>query len=708
MSSSSSKPGKFTKLASSLLSKTVIIASIAVSALVIGSKQLSFLEGWELSFADSLVRLQPDRGADPRLLVVVVDEEDIRTLGKWPATDSVINQLLEKLNQNKPAAIGLDIYRDLPLEPGNAELTTNLQLTDNIIAVCKSGHGDRDRGVAPPKEVPIDRLGFSDLVVDADSVVRRNLLTLTPATNSACPAEYSFSFQLALNYLAKQGINLEKTPQEYWKLGDTTFTPINNDTAEYQNVDARGYQILLNYRSPSKVAEQINLTDVLAGNFDPKLVTDRIVLIGVTASSGNDFLYTPYSKGQREDLRMPGVVVHAQAVSQILTTVLDKKPLVWAMPGWIEMPWIFVWSLLGGVIAWRLRNPLAIVGLEAAATAGLLGIGLLTFAGLGRVPLVPPALALLLTGASVASYKGYKNSSPVEQLPVATANSPSYEEDGTYLPVSETIDSNLLDGRYKVVSNIGKGGFGETYLAEDTKRPGNPYCVVKQLKPTRTDERFLEIARRFFNTEAKTLETVGRNDRIPQLLAYFEANKEFYLVQEYIKGHSLGDELTPGKKLSEPYVIALLKDVIEVLQFIHGFGVIHRDIKPGNIMRRDADGRLVLIDFGAVKQLETQIADVSESNTVAIGTSGYAPPEQLLGQPVLNSDIYALGMIGLQALLGVPSVQIPKDPVTKEVIWRDRVTVSDKLAAILDKMVAYRYQERYQSAMEVNQDLQQI
>ncbi len=706
--SSSSKPGNFTKLAASFLSGTVIVASLAVSALVIGGKQLSLLEGLELSFADSLVRLQPDKGIDPRLLVVAVDDEDIRNLGKWPATDLVINQLLDKLNQNKPAAIGLDIYRDLPINPGNAELVTNLQLTDNIIAVCKSGNGDRNRGVAPPPEVPQERLGFSDLVVDGDSIVRRNLLTLTPAPNSACPAQYSFGFQLALHYLANQGIKLEKTPQEYWKLGGTIFTPLNNDTAEYQNVDARGYQILLDYRSPSRVAEQINLTDVLKGNFDPKLVTGRIVLIGVTASSGNDFLYTPYSKGQRQDLRMPGVVVHAQAVSQILSAVLDHKSLFWVMPGWAEVPWIFVWSVVGGVIAWRIRNPLIVVGFEALAMAGLLGIGLLMFAGLSRVPLVPPALALVLTGASVASYKGFKNSSPVQQLPLESVTSSSYEEGETQLPQSETLESNLLDGRYKIVSNIGKGGFGETYLAEDTKRPGNPYCVVKQLKPTRTDEKFLQIARRFFNTEAKTLETVGRHDRIPQLLAYFEANKEFYLVQEYIKGHSLSDELTPGKKLSEPYVRALLKDVVEVLQFIHGFGVIHRDIKPGNIMRREADGRLVLIDFGAVKQLETQIADVSESNTVAIGTSGYAPPEQLLGQPVLNSDIYALGMIGIQALLGLPSVQIPKDLVTKEVIWRDRVQVSDDLAAILDKMVAYRHEERYQLAMEVGQQLQQI
>lgn len=313
--------------------------------------------------------------------------------------------------------------------------------------------------------------------------------------------------------------------------------------------------------------------------------------------------------------------------------------------------------------------------------------------GTGNSSLIP----WLLT--KVSTIIGYQN-----EVVEPKRNSP----EATLLSPTETKTDALLDERYKVVKVIGQGGFGETYLAEDTKRPGNPYCVVKQLKPTRTDEKYLQLARRFFHTEAQMLEKVGRNDRIPQLLAYFEVNREFYLVQEYIKGHSLSDELIPGKKLSEPYVVALLKDVSEVLQFIHSYGVIHRDIKPGNIMRREGDGRLVLIDFGSVKQLETQIADFFESNTVAIGTSGYAPPEQLLGKPVLNSDIYALGMIGIQALVGIPSVQIPKDPSTREVIWRDRVDVNDKLAAILDKMVAYRHEERYQSADELLQALQQL
>lgn len=705
-----SKQGDSPNRAAAILSGAVLIASLAASALVIGARQLSLLEDLELNTFDRLVRLQPDRGIDPRLLIVAIDEEDIRNLGKWPTNDQKLNQLLEKLEQNQPAAIGLDIYRDLPAEPGNAELATTLQLTDNIIAVCKSGSSDKDRGVAPPPVVPEDRLGFSDIVVDADGVVRRNLLTLTPAPNAVCPASYSFSFQLALQYLAKQKIKLQKTDREYWQLGSTVFTPIDKDTAEYQDVDARGYQILLDYRSSGKVAEQVSLTDVLQGNVDPSLIKNRIVLIGVTASSGNDFLYTPYSKGQRQDSRMPGVAVHAQAVSQIVSAALGKeRSLFWIMPGWAEVPWIFVWSLVGGILVWRSRNPLVTLASIAAASVGLFGICLVLFVQNGRVPLVPPALALLLTGASVASYKSTKSTrSPLAESPEPDpVISKNITTEPTQLPQPTNIIGRVLKGHYKVIRNLDKGGFGETYLAEDEDRPKKPYCVVKHLKPARKDEKFLEISRRFFNIEAETLEKVGRHDRIPQLLAYFEENKEFYLVQQYIKGHALSAELTPGKKLSEPYAIALLKDVSEVLQFIHDYGVIHRDIKPANIMRRESDGRLVLIDFGAVKQLETQIADIP-IDTIAIGTSGYAPPEQLSGHPELNSDIFALGMIGIQALIGLPATQIPKDPVTREVVWRDAVQVSDKLAAILDKMVAYRHEERYQSAAEVIQALQQI
>lgn len=678
----------------------ILLASIGISALVTGIQQLGALEETELNFYDQLVRLRPDQAPDPRLLVVTVTEDDISRLGKWPTDDRTLDQALEKLQQNKPRVIGLDIYRNLPVEPGNAELATRFELDDNIIAVCKVGDAD-SAGISPPPTIPENRVGFSDVVVDSSGIVRRSLLVQTPEQDSKCPARESFSLQLASHYLEKQGINLNS--QTDLQLGSTLFKRIEKDSGGYQNSDAGGYQVLLNYRSAANVAQQVTLTEVLAGSVDPNLVRDRIVLIGVTAPSINDYFLTPYSKGQQQN-RMAGVLVHAQATSQILSAVLDQRSLMWYWPGWLEIPWIFIWSLIGAGLAWRIRHPLALGLAEVAAIGGLFGICYAIFTQAGWIPLVPPAIALVASGASIIGYKAYKPIAPSITSPFTGQNTISTT--GTYIPnESPETTNSLLKGRYKIVDDIGSGGFGRTYLAEDTQRPGKPHCVVKQLQPSRNDEKFLQLARRFFNTEAETLEKVGRHDQIPQLLAHFEQDKEFYLVQEFIKGQSLDEELSPGKRLGESQVVDMIKDALGILNFIHSQGVIHRDIKPANIIRRQQDGRLVLIDFGAVKQLQTQILG-QESNTVAIGTSGFAPPEQMLGQPVFSSDIYALGIIAIQAITGTPP-QLLK-PLTHEIVWPNYAQVSDRCAAILDKMVRYHVSERYSSAAEVLQDIQHL
>ncbi|MFE1743880.1 CHASE2 domain-containing protein [Coleofasciculus sp. H7-2] len=262
-----------------------------------------------------------------------------------------------------------------------------------------------------------------------------------------------------------------------------------------------------------------------------------------------------------------------------------------------------------------------------------------------------------------------------------------------------------LGGRYKVVKVLGAGGFSQTYIAEDTQRPGNPRCVVKHLKPARQDPAFLQVARRMFKTEAKTLEKLGHHQQIPHLLAYFEEDQQFYLVQEFIEGSPLSDELHQGTRLSESEIIQFLQDVLGILEFVHTYQVIHRDIKPSNLIRRRQDGKLVLIDFGAVKEIRTQLASGTEetSITVGIGTQGYVPSEQLAGKPKYSSDIYALGITAIQLLTGLRPNQLPEDPETSEIIWRDKVKVSDRLTAILDKMVRYHFRDRYQSATEVSQ-----
>ncbi|WAL59983.1 serine/threonine-protein kinase [Thermocoleostomius sinensis] len=268
---------------------------------------------------------------------------------------------------------------------------------------------------------------------------------------------------------------------------------------------------------------------------------------------------------------------------------------------------------------------------------------------------------------------------------------------------------STLSGRYKIVNVLGAGGMGRTYVAEDMLRPGHPKCVVKQLRPASTDPNVLEIARRLFATEAETLERLGNHDQIPRLLAYFEHDEEFYLVQEFIDGHPLSAELHQTRHWSETQVVQLLQEILAVLSFIHNQNVIHRDIKPDNIIRRSRDNRLVLIDFGAVKQVRMQqITQMGQASvTVAIGTPGYMPTEQSTGKPRPSSDIYAVGMVGIQALTGVLPTFLQEDE-DGEVIWRPLVQVSDGFAEVINKMVRHYFKHRYQTAAEALQALYQL
>ncbi|BAY97826.1 serine/threonine protein kinase [Tolypothrix tenuis PCC 7101] len=263
----------------------------------------------------------------------------------------------------------------------------------------------------------------------------------------------------------------------------------------------------------------------------------------------------------------------------------------------------------------------------------------------------------------------------------------------------------LLDHRYQVIAVLATGGFGQTYIAQDTRRPGNPICVVKHLKPASSDPKVFETAKRLFNSEAETLEILGKHDQIPRLLAYFDENQEFYLVQEFIEGNTLSEELLPDQRWGEDRVMQLLQEVLGILEFVHSQGVIHRDIKPDNIIRRASDNKLVLVDFGAVKQLRTNLVTPGgqPTATVVIGTPGYMPTEQGQGKPRPNSDIYSLGIIAIQALTGLAANALQEDPNTGEIIWQHSVSVNPQLAAVLNKMVRYHFKDRYQSAAEALQ-----
>ncbi|WP_013320327.1 serine/threonine-protein kinase [Gloeothece verrucosa] len=270
--------------------------------------------------------------------------------------------------------------------------------------------------------------------------------------------------------------------------------------------------------------------------------------------------------------------------------------------------------------------------------------------------------------------------------------------------------SDILLSRYKINRSLASGGFGDTYLAQDLALPGNPLCVVKHLKPKVLSSQALPIAKTLFEREAEYLYQLGEHSQIPRLYAHFQQEGEFYLVQEFIEGNELTQELIEGQLWSESKTIELLRSILEVLAVVHQKNVIHRDIKPSNIMRRKADGKLVLIDFGAVKEFSslTVTSGGQTSLTVAIGTPGYMPPEQAHGKPTLASDIYAVGMIAIQALTGVNPSLLPTEPQTGEIIWRDHARVSDQFATILNKMIHEYHRLRYQNAREALEDLNSL
>lgn len=396
-----------------------IVTSAILTVAIFVLRFLGLLQPWELQAYDQLMRWRPNEPQDQRLLVVTIGEEDFQlpeqAQRQHSISDLALLQLLRKLEALNPRAIGLDIYRDRPsvqaqtASPIAAELSNYLQRSDRFFIICKASDAEANHpGVAPPPEVPVERQGFSDMVQDPDGVLRRHLLAIESEPASPCTTPYALSAQLAFHYLAQDGVGIVYTSDGQLQVGAVLFEQLHNHRGGYHQIDTRGYQILLNYRShrsPVAIAPTVTLSEVLNGSLQEELVNDRIVLIGVTADSAGDYHATPYSANQDGYQKMAGVMVQAQMTSQIISAVKDGRSLLKIWAWWREALWIWGWAMVGAILAWRYcARSLHLLLATVISIVGLHGFCLYMLIKGFWVPLIPAVLAIVGTGGIVVTY----------------------------------------------------------------------------------------------------------------------------------------------------------------------------------------------------------------------------------------------------------------------------------------------------------------
>ena len=382
---------------------TVIAVASGLAFLALfGLRAAGALEGLELVVYDWQVRLRGPSAPPQPVVLVTISERDIQALGTWPVPDAVLARALERLSAAGARAIGVDIYRDVPVPPGRAELDAVLKAHPQIVAGMLLPHGDNPGVRPPPVLAGTDRVAFTDVVVDPDARVRRALLLMDDGKN----VFYSLPFRSALVYLAGSGIvpQADSRNPDYLRLGRTTLRPVEANDGGYVRADAAGYQILLDYRDPPDGFATISFTRLVAGEFDPALVRDHIALVGVTAQSVKDSFYTPYSGAFGAKEAMYGIVLYGHIVSQILRAAMagDSPPAVLADVS--EALWLLLWCLLGASAAFLARSAWSFAASLAALAAALaVAVQALFIAG-WWIPLVPPALGGVAAAGMVIAY----------------------------------------------------------------------------------------------------------------------------------------------------------------------------------------------------------------------------------------------------------------------------------------------------------------
>jgi CHASE2 domain-containing sensor protein/tRNA A-37 threonylcarbamoyl transferase component Bud32 len=581
----------------------------------------------------------------------------------WPWRRQAYAQVIDRLMAAGARAVGIDVLFTTPSVYGAADdraLAEALQRAGDRVVLAskydtlKIRQGSQLQLVTPLAAFNPAQTGFVNMPKEADGRIHRlgqtfaDRLFRQPGFDEALPFERQPSFAAAILQASRHP---QPTPGDHIVFfgPHATFPHIPFWTV----LDPDSWQ-----------------TSLQGG----QVFRDKIVLIGSTAPVHQDQQRVPFANSWRYPEPMFGVEVQANAVANLHQGIALRSLM--PTPSSNALLTGLVVVLVGGVLQWR-KAPLTQLGLTVASlgTWVTISYGLFVY-GHYWVPIALPLAQVMveLTRRQSQTKKLRETLKSHLSLPLIQEIVDQQEDLRDLLVQREQeVHGQVLRGRYQIAKLLGVGGFGETYIAKDLQRPGQPLCVVKQLKLGRHSSRRVALMRRLFKVEAEALEKLGNHDQIPRLLAYFEEFEEFYLVQELIVGTLLNHDLKQGR-LAPSQIWHLLQDVLTVLAFVHDHQVLHRDIKPSNLIRRSVDGKWVLIDFGVAKQLTYMPESGEVVQTVGVGTKGYVPAEQALGQPNPTSDLYALGMTAIEALTGVSARDLPIT-ADGEVTWLDHAPV---------------------------------
>ncbi len=389
--------------------RDVLAISFCASGLAIAVTQLGLFQNIEWLVLDQWFRLRPMEPTESKITIVTISDSDLSQLRQWPISDSVLSQLITKINQQQPRVIGLDLYRDFPVEPGAEELATIFRSTSNLIGVEKA----IDIPIPPPPILEQQgQTALADLIVDADGKVRRGLLSIRLKNSEV---KLGLATRLALMYLAEEGIELKAVKNSSERsLGQARFSSLKSNSGGYINADAGGYQVLLNFRGTEDSFNQISILDVLNGKIPPDSMRDRIVLVGSVAHSLNDFFATPYSKAESEYI--PGIFIHANLASQIINEALAGRTALKTVPEPWEWLWIFAWTSGGSIFTWTILSRNSLLNKDVLSLfrstvlclilpgAILFGSSYLLFLSGCWLPVITAVSSLVFSNITVGSY----------------------------------------------------------------------------------------------------------------------------------------------------------------------------------------------------------------------------------------------------------------------------------------------------------------